>query len=217
MLKFRLPDLAGIPREVAEHYAPADDGSYVLRVEGMVAKARVDEFRDNNIKLTIERDQLAKALSEDARTAEVESLAQERTAEIRGRLNRTLLERTISELAVARHVRKEAIADVITRAQARWSLGEDGKLAAIADGERADAGADGDQPPTPEAWLDGLRTTAPHLFEASAGGGASGGGSGDGGPVRVRAKADLKSAKDKSAYIEKHGLDAFAKLPLTVR
>jgi hypothetical protein len=27
------------------------------------------------------------------------------------------------------------------------------------------------------------------------------------------AKADLKSAKDKSAYIEKRGLDAFAKLP----
>jgi hypothetical protein len=35
--------------------------------------------------------------------------------------------------------------------------------------------------------------------------------------VRVRAKADLKSAKDKSAYTEKHGLDAVAKLALTAR
>jgi hypothetical protein len=84
----------------------------------MVAKTRLNEFRDNNIKLTIERDQLTKALSEDARTAELERLVNERTAEIRGRL---LLDRTISELAVAHHVRKEAIADVITRAASRWA------------------------------------------------------------------------------------------------
>jgi hypothetical protein len=61
------------------------------------------------------------------------------------------------------------------------------------------------------------RTTAPHLFEASAGGGASGGSPGDGGPVRVRAKADLKTAKEKSDFIEKHGYAAFAKLPLNAR
>jgi hypothetical protein len=34
MLKFRLPDRAGVPHELAEHYAPTEDGSFVLRVEG---------------------------------------------------------------------------------------------------------------------------------------------------------------------------------------
>jgi hypothetical protein len=41
--------------------------------------------------------------------------------------------------------------------------------------------------------------------------------SSDGGPVRVRAKADLKTAKEKSDFIEKHGYAAFAKLPLNAR
>src|SRR5262245_56275280 len=126
MLTYRLSDLRGIPPEIAAHYDPADDGGFVLRVEGMVAKARLDEFRENNIRLAIERDQLAKALSEDARTDEIERLVSERTAEIRGRLNRNLLERAIAELAVARHVRREAIADVITRAQSLWSFGDGG-------------------------------------------------------------------------------------------
>jgi hypothetical protein len=114
------------------------------------------------------------------------------------------------------HVAREAAGlglGEATSAQARWSLGDDRRLVAITDGERADADPHSDRPLSPEVWLDGLRTSAPHLFEASAGGAASGGGPGDGGPVRVRAKADLKSAKDKSAYIEKRGLDAFAKLP----
>jgi hypothetical protein len=44
MLKFKLPDLVGIPHEVAEHYAPAEDGSFVLRVEGMVANVAVNSF-----------------------------------------------------------------------------------------------------------------------------------------------------------------------------
>jgi hypothetical protein len=35
--------------------------------------------------------------------------------------------------------------------------------------------------------------------------------------VRVRAKADLRTPKEKADYITKHGLDAFAKLPLTAR
>lgn len=180
----------------------------------MVAKARLDEFRDNNIKLAIERDQLAKALSEDARTEEIERLVNERTAEIRGRLNRNLLERSITELAVGRHVRNEAIADVVMRAQSRWSMSDDGKLVPTTSEHAYD---DAGGPLSPEAWLDALRTTAPHLFEASAGGGASGGSPGDGGPVRVRAKSDLRTPKEKSDYIAKHGYDAFAKLPLHAR
>jgi hypothetical protein len=217
VLKYRLADLDGIARDVAAHYEQADDGSFVLRVEGMVAKARLDEFRENNIRLATERDQLAKALSADGRTQEIERLVSERTAEIQGRLNRTLVEKTITEVAVSRHVRKKAIPDVITRAQTVWSIGDDGGLvASTPDGGRA-YHPDGDRPLSPDAWLDGLRTTAPHLFEASTGGGASGGGPGDGNAVRVRAKADLKSAKDKSDFIAKHGYNAFAQLPLNVR
>lgn len=214
MLKYRLPDLAGIPREVAAHYEPADDGSFVLRVEGMVAKTRLDEFRDNNVALAIERDRLAKALSEDGRTDEIERLVAERTAEMQRRLNRTLVERSITELAAGRHVRQEAFPDVIRRAQSLWSVGDDGGRApAISDQDYDGA----ERPESPESWLDSLRTTAPHLFEASVGGGAPGGSTSDGGAVRVRCKGDLRTPKEKSDYIAKHGYDALVKLPLTAR
>jgi hypothetical protein len=127
------------------------------------------------------------------------------------------VEKTITEPALARSVRKEAIPDVITRAQTVWLLDDDGKLvASTPDGGRT-YHSDGDRPLLPETWVNNLQTTAPHLFEASTVGGASDGGASDGNVLRVRAKADLKSAKDESEFIARHGYDAFAKLPLNAR
>lgn len=65
---------------MAAHYEQTDDGSFVLRVEGMAAKAGWASFRDNSIRLDIERDRLAKAPYEDARTEEIERLVNDRTA-----------------------------------------------------------------------------------------------------------------------------------------
>ena len=119
-------------------------------------------------------------------------------------MNRTLVEKRFTELAARTDVRKEAFPDVVNRALADWSVGENGAISAA---EAEDL--------TPDAWLDGLRTSSPHYFEASTGGGATGGnGSGSAATRRVRSKADLKTAKDKSDFITEHGFDAFAKLPV---
>jgi hypothetical protein len=55
-----------------------------------------------------ERDKLAKALRNDSeRTREIEQLVERRTSEIQQRLNRTLLEETITELTWDGGSRKE--------------------------------------------------------------------------------------------------------------
>lgn len=51
MLKRVYDSLDAVPEALREHYKEGDDGKYHLQVEGMVAKERVDEFRENNVAL----------------------------------------------------------------------------------------------------------------------------------------------------------------------
>lgn len=62
MLKGFVKDLADVPEEHRGLYKQVE-GGYALEVEGMVDKSRLDEFRDNNIKLSndLERTQEEKA------------------------------------------------------------------------------------------------------------------------------------------------------------
>jgi hypothetical protein len=53
-LKFKIESLEGLDEGIAAHYEKHTDGAFYLQVEGAVAKAKVDEFRDNNIKLSKE-------------------------------------------------------------------------------------------------------------------------------------------------------------------
>jgi hypothetical protein len=64
-LKAELESLDGVPEALQEFY-PKDEksGKYFLAVEGLVPKARVDEFRQNNINLSREKDRLAMDLAE---------------------------------------------------------------------------------------------------------------------------------------------------------
>ena len=79
MLKHRLDNLDGVTEDVAQHYEAGQDGAFYLQVQGMVPKKRLDEFRDNNIALAKERDELVKALDAGGETTEIESLVAERT------------------------------------------------------------------------------------------------------------------------------------------
>ena len=56
-LKAVIDDISAVPEALRAFYTP-HDGHYALAVEGLVPKARLDEFRDNNIKLVQERDAL---------------------------------------------------------------------------------------------------------------------------------------------------------------
>lgn len=58
MLKFMVKSLDGLDEEVAKLYTKHEDGNFYLEVEGAVAKAKIDEFRDNNINLKRQIDEL---------------------------------------------------------------------------------------------------------------------------------------------------------------
>lgn len=57
MIKFIYDNEADIPAHVKQNYA-LTDGKWVLQVDGAVAKATLDAFRENNIALTKENDVL---------------------------------------------------------------------------------------------------------------------------------------------------------------
>jgi len=74
-LKFELDSLDGVDESIAPLYEADASGKYFLKVEGAVHKQKLEEFRNNNIKLLKERDEL-KVLADKA--AEIEqSLAAE--------------------------------------------------------------------------------------------------------------------------------------------
>jgi hypothetical protein len=58
MLKYKIKAFDGLDEAVQSMYKKEDDGSYVLQVEGAVAKDRLDEFRNNNIEMQKQLDKL---------------------------------------------------------------------------------------------------------------------------------------------------------------
>lgn len=56
MLKFKIAKLEDVEEKFRGLYTQGSDGSYYLAVEGAVDKAKLDEFRDTNIKLMKEMD-----------------------------------------------------------------------------------------------------------------------------------------------------------------
>lgn len=57
-LDFTVDTLDGLSEGIRDLYAKHDDGKFYLDVTGAVAKSRLDEFRDNNVKLLKEKDAL---------------------------------------------------------------------------------------------------------------------------------------------------------------
>src|SRR4051812_18129611 len=56
-LKYKVNSKAELPTEHAALYSERD-GAFFLDVEGAVEKVKLDEFRNNNVALTKERDEL---------------------------------------------------------------------------------------------------------------------------------------------------------------
>ena len=75
-LKFRVKSKEDVPAEQLPLYVERD-GGWVLDVEGAVEKAKLDEFRANNLALLQERDEL-KARFEGIDPDEVRNLAEEK-------------------------------------------------------------------------------------------------------------------------------------------
>lgn len=216
---------AEIPKEYLALYEERE-GKWHLKVEfeGLAPKEKVDEFRENNLKITKELEDLKKQygdvtpdklkqIQEEARKAKEEARKKEEDAAIKegkidqvlasrtqemktgyeqkvadlekqvkqrdAELERIIVERGIAEAAAKKKVLPTAVEDVIMRGKTVWKL-KDGVPVPVEQKEGKEElryGKDG-KVLTFETWLDSLATSAPHLFEASAGSGASGKGGG---------------------------------------
>jgi hypothetical protein len=201
-LKYKYATREEIPTELGAFYVERD-GAFVLDAESDGTRAKLEEFRANNIalanqlkrfegidpdgvrKLAVEKERLEEeqrlkdgkfdeVLASKLKAA-VDPLRSERDA-LHGRLSAIQIDQAVVNEATKRGLRPSAIPDITARARMTFKL-VDGVPQAF-DGEKPRTGKDGFSPMTLAEWVDGLVGDAPHLFEANAGGGAVGSGSG---------------------------------------
>jgi hypothetical protein len=188
----------------------------------MVPKTQLDEFRNNNIALIKERDDLKKAYEgvdvvkyrellaaagktpqeiEDAVKARVKQLTDEHTVTVTDLNNKlSTTQQQLNTVLVDGTLKAEAAkAGVLVTAlddvvlRGRQVFSTaDGKM--IAKNERGEAlyDKDGQSPLQVTTWLKDLKKGAPHLFEGMRGAGAPGSGSGPGGLDMSKATATQK-------------------------
>lgn len=102
--------------------------------------------------------------------------------------NARLVELQVNQTALAaagkRGLRPTAVPDLAQRAQRVFKLVNGAVVAMESDGQTPKVGKDGVTPLSIDAWVDGLVTDAPHLFETNSGGGAVGSSAGGVGGVK---------------------------------
>ena len=136
--------------------AATDDGKKRITME------KVDE-------IVTERTKAMKA----EHTNQIDAL-QKANNGLTGQLNGLLIDGAVRNSAVEAKVKGAALEDVVLRAKQTFKV-VDGKAVAH-DGEGAIIyGKDGSNPLSTVEWIGGLKTSAPHLFETSKGGGAGAG------------------------------------------
>jgi len=211
-LKFVLDSIDDLDDSLKPLYSKHTDGKFYLDVEGAVAKAKVDEFRDNNVALKQEiealtdkygnidlekyQDLMDKAALDDGKKRipmeKVDEIVAERTTAMKaehqnqiealttsnikltGQLDGLLIDGAVRNSAVEAKVRSAALEDVVLRAKQTFKV-VDGKAVAHDAEGTVIYGKDGTNPLSTTEWIGGLKTSAPHLFEESKGGGAHGG------------------------------------------
>ena len=173
-LKFKCKSKEEVPAELQSLYVERD-GGFVLDVEGAVDKAKVDEFRANNVALT---NQLAesKRRFEGIESEQVKAVAAERDA-LSTRLTAIQIDQGVTTVATRKGLRPTAIPDITSRARTVFRLVNGVPTAFESDGTTVRVGKDGMSPMSLEEWVDTQVADAPHLFEPNSGGGAAGGSS----------------------------------------
>ena len=120
-----------------------------------------------------------------------------------------VLSDSIREAASKAGALPEAAEDIILRSRSTFQLNEHGEPVAVdRDGETI-YGKDGRTPLTPLEWAESLRENAPHLWPRAQGAGNTGDG---GGKATGKKRSDM-SAEEAAAFVQKHGRDAYLKLP----
>ena len=213
-LKYKYASKGEVPAEHQTLYVERD-GAFYLDAEGVVDKAKHEEFRANNIALTNQLKRFEGIDPDAVRQLAEEKHKLEEAAQIKaGEVDKVLAARLKAELdkvhapvlaerdalhgrltaiqidqAVVNEATKRGLrATAIPDITSRARLTfklVDGVPQAF-DGEKIRTGKDGVSPMTLAEWVDALVSDAPHLFEANAGGGAAGSGGGVTGNRSVR-------------------------------
>ena len=182
-LKFRAKSREEIPAEQQGLYVERE-GGWFLDVEGAVDKARVEEFRNSNVALMRERDELKRRF-ERSESEQVRAVAAERDA-LNARLTAIQIDQGVTATATKKGLRPTAIPDITARARTVFRLVDGAPRAYEADGQTVRVGKDGITPMTLDEWVEQQVADAPHLFESNAGSGAVGNGSGGVGNKSVK-------------------------------
>ena len=104
--------------------------------------------------------------------AQISALTKERDS-AHSNLNRLLIDNEVARVATALGVAPTALDDVISRASRAFKVVDGAAVMQDSNGQIV-YGKDGSTPMSLSEWGSGLRTTAPHLFIQSEGGGAKG-------------------------------------------
>jgi hypothetical protein len=213
-LKFKYASKGEVPAEHQSFYVERD-GAFYLDAEGDGSKAKLEEFRQNNIALANQLKRFEGIDPDAVRQLAEEKRKLEEAAQIKaGEVDKVLAARLKAELDKvhapvvaerdALHGRltaiqiDQAVVNEATKrglrataipditSRARMTFKLVDGVPQAFDGERIRTGKDGVSPMTLAEWVDALVSDAPHLFEANAGGGAAGSGSGGAGNRSVR-------------------------------
>jgi hypothetical protein len=213
-LKFKYASKGEVPAEHQSFYVERD-GAFYLDAESDGSKAKLEEFRANNIALANQLKRFEGIDPDAVRQLADEKRNLEEAAQIKaGEVDKVLAARLKAELDKvhapvvaerdALHGRLTAIQidqAVVTEAtkrglrtsaipditaRARMTFKLVDGVPQAFDGEKTRPGKDGVAPMTLAEWVDALVSDAPHLFEANAGGGAAGSSSGGAGNRSVK-------------------------------
>jgi hypothetical protein len=209
-LKHKIEKLEDVAEGVRGFYE-ASNGAFFLQVEGLVPKSQLDEFRNNNITLMRERDDLLAKYKDvdlvkyrellatagktpkeidDAVAARVSQMRTEHEAAITERDTKiTTLSGQLNTVLVDGTLRTEAgksgalagALDDIVLRGRGVFQTQDGKLIARNDKGEPMYDKDGTSPLAVTSWLKDLKKSAPHLFEGMRGAGGGGNNGGAGG------------------------------------
>lgn len=206
VMKYVIQKLDEVAEPFRALYKPEGE-KFVLDVEGAVEKARLDEFRNNNIALQQQLDKLKdvdpvkyreliaiqKKVEEKQliEAGEVDKVVNLRVGAMReeletkvataetalnaaqSQLTLLLIDDAVKDSAVKNGVLPTAIEDIVFRARGTFVLEDNVPVPKVAG--KVVYGKDGTTPMTPDEWIQGLKKTAPHLFQGVRGSGAGGG------------------------------------------
>ena len=205
-LKQKYLSVGEIPAELKGFYVERE-GAFYLDAEGDGSKAKLEEFRANNIALVNQLKRFEGMDPDAVRQLAEEKRQLEEAAQLKaGEVDKVLAARLKAELdkvhapvvaernallgqLTAIQIDQAVVNEASQRglrptaipditARARMTFKLVGGVPQALDGEQTRPGKDGVTPMTLAEWVEALVSDAPHLFAANAGGGATGSSSG---------------------------------------